>query len=226
MNEQFRKDFPTTSNAVLAARYGVTINVVRSRGRDLGLKKDPEYRREVQRKNATGRVISDEVKALLSEQKIGKMWSEERKRRHKELIEGKAKRGPDHYNWKGGRAWKRAEAGDYFGWRMRVLTRDGFCCQECGFVGGPKGRGLHAHHVQGFVDHPELRYELSNGVTLCKACHRALHSKTVPTEPIPCACGCGTVIPPVDVHKKRPRRFVNGHGNRGVKRSATMKAAD
>ena len=58
-------------------------------------------------------------------------------------------------------------------WRTNVLNRDDFTCKECG-----SKDNLHAHHIVRWADCPELRVELSNGITLCKSCHEAEHAKT------------------------------------------------
>lgn len=52
-------------------------------------------------------------------------------------------------------------------WRNAVFTRDNYTCHECGQQGGC----LQAHHVEPFAYFPELRYEISNGQTLCCKCH-------------------------------------------------------
>lgn len=64
---------------------------------------------------------------------------------------------------------KRDKHGNAFDreWRTNVFNRDGYTCQQCGQIGGR----LEAHHIKSFKSHPELRYELSNGITLCKKCH-------------------------------------------------------
>lgn len=53
-------------------------------------------------------------------------------------------------------------------WRMAVFQRDSFTCQRCGQEGGR----LEAHHIKPYKKHPRLRHKLSNGLTLCKPCHR------------------------------------------------------
>ena len=53
-------------------------------------------------------------------------------------------------------------------WRKSVFQRDDYTCQFCGVRGGE----LHADHIQPFSIFPLLRWVLSNGRTLCKACHR------------------------------------------------------
>ena len=34
---------------------------------------------------------------------------------------------------------------------------------------------LNAHHLDSYHDHKELRYDINNGITLCKSCHREFH---------------------------------------------------
>ena len=52
-------------------------------------------------------------------------------------------------------------------WRQSVFSRDDFTCQEC----RAKGGNLEAHHILVWRDHPELRYIVTNGITLCRSCH-------------------------------------------------------
>jgi 5-methylcytosine-specific restriction endonuclease McrA len=53
-------------------------------------------------------------------------------------------------------------------WRKAVFARDNYTCQNC----GAKKCRIQAHHVKAYKAHPELRHELSNGVTLCIPCHK------------------------------------------------------
>lgn len=59
----------------------------------------------------------------------------------------------------------------YREWRKSVYERDGFACQKCKKVGGR----LNAHHIKPFSKNPELRFDLSNGETLCEQCHKDAH---------------------------------------------------
>lgn len=79
-------------------------------------------------------------------------------------------RGPLHFNWKGGK--RDRDTIEYKHWRTSVFTRDDYTCQDC----GQKGGKLNAHHIQAWKTHPNLRYEVTNGITLCRICHKKVHS--------------------------------------------------
>lgn len=64
----------------------------------------------------------------------------------------------------------------YKQWRYDVFTRDGFACTACG---DSKGGNLCAHHIKSFADHTDLRFDVSNGITLCDTCHKAIHQAKV-----------------------------------------------
>jgi len=59
----------------------------------------------------------------------------------------------------------------YKNWRTAVFTRDSFTCQICKQV----GIDLEAHHIKGWIKYPRLRFNISNGITLCKECHKLVH---------------------------------------------------
>ena len=84
--------------------------------------------------------------------------------------------GEDHWNWKGGvtqydRALRRGR--DYNEWRKMVYARDRWTCQECGIhcMAG----NIIAHHIKSFHDYIELRHDIDNGITYCRACHASIH---------------------------------------------------
>jgi len=62
---------------------------------------------------------------------------------------------------------------EYLEWRSNVFARDKYICQKC----GARGVEINAHHIKSFKDYPDLRTELSNGITLCKYCHTEEHKR-------------------------------------------------
>ncbi len=60
---------------------------------------------------------------------------------------------------------------EYREWRTFIFERDDYTCQIC----SEKGGNLIAHHLEGYTNNPELRTTLSNGITLCKKCHKNFH---------------------------------------------------
>lgn len=58
-------------------------------------------------------------------------------------------------------------------WRTAVFKRDRYTCQVCGT---PKSGHLNAHHLDGWNWAHLLRFEVSNGITLCDSCHTDFHN--------------------------------------------------
>lgn len=72
--------------------------------------------------------------------------------------------------WKGGITPEQTRirtSSEYKHWRTSVYERDNYTCQCCGQHGG----NLQVHHINNFSDYPELRLDISNGITLCNSCH-------------------------------------------------------
>jgi 5-methylcytosine-specific restriction endonuclease McrA len=57
-------------------------------------------------------------------------------------------------------------------WRSAVFLRDNYTCQICGTEGGK----LQSHHIESWKTHPELRWDINNGQTLCLTCHKGTGS--------------------------------------------------
>ena len=70
----------------------------------------------------------------------------------------------NHYLWTGGQHGRMNPDG--VKWRKSVMNRDKWHCRIC-----HANRRLEAHHIHPFGTHKELRWEVSNGVTLCHDCH-------------------------------------------------------
>lgn len=60
-------------------------------------------------------------------------------------------------------------------WRNQVFERDGYRCQICHEVSGK----LNAHHIKSFAEYPDDRFNVDNGITLCKDCHKWVHNLNV-----------------------------------------------
>jgi len=58
-------------------------------------------------------------------------------------------------------------------WRTEVFKRNNYTCQIC----LKKGYKLQAHHLENYSSCKEKRFDIDNGVTLCKSCHKIFHSK-------------------------------------------------
>ena len=57
----------------------------------------------------------------------------------------------------------------YKQWRLKVFRRDRWKCKWPGCL--YKGRKLNAHHIKKWATYPELRYTVSNGITVCITHH-------------------------------------------------------
>jgi 5-methylcytosine-specific restriction endonuclease McrA len=106
------------------------------------------------------RVMTDEWRKNISIANIGK---------HTDFTN--LRRGKRNNKWKGGITpinAKIRKSPEYKAWRKAIFERDNYTCQICDERGGH----LNADHIKPFAYFPELRFELSNGRTLCLSCHR------------------------------------------------------
>ena len=81
--------------------------------------------------------------------------------------------GENNPNWNGGTSINnknRHHQQGYANWRRRVFDRDGYTCQNC----GKTNCFLEAHHIISWKDSIEKRFDIDNGITLCKECHAKL----------------------------------------------------
>lgn len=111
---------------------------------------------------------------------LGKKWTEEMRRNYIKAKTGKSnnggikRMGEKNGNWISnrtliiGRHNRDFHDPEYKQWRKNVCNRDDWKCKidtaDC------KGR-LEVHHILGWKNHPELRYEVNNGITLCHFHH-------------------------------------------------------
>ncbi len=144
-------------------------------------------------KGFTGKHHTDETKALISKNRKGKSkgnshgftqghipWNKGKPHQvHDQEWRDKvsaANSGQNHWNWKGGiSAENRADrnGSKRKEWTMAVFRRDYWTCKTCGFHG--QKADMVAHHIIHWSKSKELRFDVSNGITLCRSCHCALH---------------------------------------------------
>lgn len=70
----------------------------------------------------------------------------------------------NHYLWTGGQDDRINPEG--LAWRKAVLRRDKRHCRICRAT-----KHLEVHHIYPFGTHPEQRWNIDNGLTLCHSCH-------------------------------------------------------
>ena len=147
-----------------------------------------------------GRKFTDETKLKMSLAKKGKKLSEEHKRKiglksignnygralkgKKQSEESKLKRslalrgrfmGIESSGWKGGVSpanMKARQCAEYQSWKKKVYKRDNHHCRNC-----DSDSNLIAHHLLSFSKFPQFRFDLWNGITVCRKCHGEIHSQ-------------------------------------------------
>jgi hypothetical protein len=108
--------------------------------------------------------------------KIGKMWKGRKRSLSDRLNKSEIFKGDKSHFWKGGLTDKNRLLRNSFEakeWRRLVYERDNYTCQMCGARSGKGVRvNLEADHIKPWSKYPELRFDINNGRTLCKSCHR------------------------------------------------------
>lgn len=82
--------------------------------------------------------------------------------------------GENNPNWKGGISSeidKIRYSSEMKTWRKKVYIRDNYTCQKCKIRGGR----LCSHHIENFSSVEELRFDIDNGIILCKEHHNQFH---------------------------------------------------
>lgn len=89
------------------------------------------------------------------------------------------KKGSESLMWKGGLTSEKNNiynSKEYKQWRELVFKRDRWTCQICNKNKIP----IEADHIKPFAIFPELRFDISNGRTLCESCHRETETYAIP----------------------------------------------
>ena len=124
-----------------------------------------------------GRLCSNELREKRSKFMMGNTISKgithsiETREKHKKQMTGE-----NNHNWKGGITKdndKKRNSMEYKFWRREVFKRDRWTCTAC----NKKVKEINAHHIVNFAEFPEKRFDIENGITLCKGCHNEFHKK-------------------------------------------------
>ncbi len=146
---------------------------------------DPDYRKHMVEVHK-GKIISVEHRQKMSEgirsrykndpsyrEKISKaskkVWQnpEYREKILRKLLGEKY----EHLGRKSNYTKKIKSSRQYKRWRKQIFERDDYTCQLCGQRGGK----LEPHHIYEFSLYPNKRFDVNNGITLCRKCHLEVH---------------------------------------------------
>lgn len=156
-----------------------------------------EKSRQIMSLKRKGFKMSEDQKIKLSIINKGKKLSEETKKKiglngfhygmngkkHSNLSRKKISesiKGEKHYNWKGGiniENERIRHSLEWKIWRDKVYKRDKWICRLCGIK--CERKNIAAHHIKLFSNFPELRFNIDNGLTLCRSCHFKIHINKV-----------------------------------------------
>ena len=138
-----------------------------------------------------GKTASQETKDKMSKTRKGRQGHNKGKKFPKmsEIRKGHWT-GKNNPRWKGGITSLTKtirHTFEYKEWRLMVFGRDNFTCKKC----GKRGSYLHAHHIKTFSSiiqkyeittlrealNCEALWDINNGITLCKECHKKLRGE-------------------------------------------------
>jgi len=140
-----------------------------------GLKTGRGWNKGMSKKNGDelsyGKLRKQETKDKISAKMKGRIITEETRKKiseaHKALWDKIGRTGKVERGWK------------FTKWRKEIYKRDNYECKKCG-----ANDSIFAHHILSWKDYPELRFELSNGITLCSVCHKKAHKGKTRNNPI------------------------------------------
>lgn len=137
-----------------------------------GKKMPPEYG-EARAHSFRGRHHTNETKRKISEANRKHPVTDEMRLKMSRVASLRI--GENGANWRGGitRETKRGRGSKkYRDWQLAVFERDDYKCVWCS-----SETSIEADHIKRWSEYPELRYEVSNGRTLCHKCHNITRRK-------------------------------------------------
>jgi len=158
---------------------------IRNRGNTyhLGYKHSEETKKKI-REARRGQKFTEETRQKMRISRARRIYTSEMRKNISLALKGKKhkpnqgfQQGIGNSNWRGGitpEIVNLRKGQENRLWRESVYSRDDWTCQKCW---DSKGGNLNSHHVQNFIDCPELRFAVCNGITFCETCHIKFHKK-------------------------------------------------
>lgn len=140
------------------------------------------------KRSSKGTTLAQETRFATGHHLLGKKRSPETNAKISAAHKGRpGRRREKHWNWKGGvTEANRLERNtpEYHEWRKAVYVRDHFTCQMPSCGKKLQADEIIAHHYLTWLKWPEFRFEVWNGVTLCRNCHADLHGLGTYVRPL------------------------------------------
>ena len=152
----------------------------------------PESQRKNLSKSLKGIVFTEERKRNISNALMGKVVSNEIRIKISKTLTGR--KNSKHSEFMKGKRYafvkdkSKLKKGDgvsrfstiYYEWLIKVRKRDKFRCKinnkDC-------SGNIEVHHILPWRDYPELRYDVNNGITLCKKHHPRKRKEEIRLSP-------------------------------------------
>ena len=137
----------------------------------------PPYRKGYHLSEETKKKLSISNKGQIQWIKGRKQTEEHIRKRIEKRMSGPGystiPRGEKHYLWIKDRTvtiekHRMRTTAEWSEWRKSVFERDHYSCREC----DAKGVYLEPHHIVPLRMNMESKYQVSNGITLCRPCHQ------------------------------------------------------
>jgi hypothetical protein len=171
-----KNSYPNNSTYKIASELKRSYRSIQCKALRLGLDKEKEYLKNINK--GRKHIFTEEHKKKIGLSQIGrKSWNKGQNKYTNSSIKKQSHSitgimaGKKHPFWRGGitplkeRLRKTIQ---YVEWRRTVFERDNYQCQKC----GQREVDIEAHHIKPFIYYPKLWFKVSNGLTLCKGCHR------------------------------------------------------
>lgn len=166
MSEKYKKKM-----SILAKKKGF--------GKWMKGKKHNEKTKKKMSKIHKGKTFSEETRRKISVAKMGHSVSKETRIKISKKLKKIVPRGKKSRLWKNGLTPEYNKARnslEYRTWKDVIYKKYNWTCCMCGIkcISG----NIVAHHLKDFATNISQRYKITNGIVLCRSCHKQIHGIT------------------------------------------------